>query len=76
VKIPYKEIWKLPGFNQGDNFQGLRFLDEQKGQDILAGLSIETAAAAHLADQLERSDTASRSPTMGPWHLGRSILLP
>jgi hypothetical protein len=29
-------------------------LDEQKGQDILAGLSIGTAAAAHLADQLER----------------------
>lgn len=54
VQIPYKEIWELPGFNQGDNFQGLRFLDEQKGRDILAGLSIETAAAAHLADQQER----------------------
>jgi hypothetical protein len=54
VHIPYEEIWDLPGFNQGDNFQSLRFLDEQKGQDILAGLSIETAAAAHQADQQGR----------------------
>lgn len=54
VMIQYEEIWDLPGFNQGDNFQGLRFLDAQKGQDILAGLSIETVAAAHLAAQQER----------------------
>ena len=42
VSIPYEEVWRLPGFNEGDNFVGLRFLDEQKGKDVLDGLRIET----------------------------------
>jgi hypothetical protein len=46
VSIPYDEVWKLPGFNEGDNFVGLRFLDEQKGRDILDGLRIETRTSA------------------------------
>jgi hypothetical protein len=36
----------MPGFNEGDNFVGLRFLDEQKGRDILDGLRIETRTSA------------------------------
>jgi hypothetical protein len=46
VSIPYDEIWKLPGFKQGDNFVGLRFLVEQKGRDVLDGLRIETRTFA------------------------------
>jgi hypothetical protein len=36
VRTPYEEIWALPGFNPGDNFMGLRFLDEAKTAVILA----------------------------------------
>jgi hypothetical protein len=46
VSIPYDEVWKLPGFKEGDNFVGLRFLDEQKGRDLLDGLRIETRTSA------------------------------
>jgi hypothetical protein len=46
VSIRYEEVWRLPGFNQGDNFVGLRFLDEQKGRDVLDGLRIETRTSA------------------------------
>jgi hypothetical protein len=46
VSIPYDEVWRLPGFKEGDNFVGLRFLDEQKGRDILDGLRIETRTSA------------------------------
>jgi hypothetical protein len=41
--IPYEEIWDLPGFNAGDNFMGLRFLDADKSATVLAGLRIHTA---------------------------------
>jgi hypothetical protein len=46
VSIPYDEVWRLPGFKQGDNFVGLRFLDEQKGRDVLDGLRIDTRTSA------------------------------
>jgi hypothetical protein len=46
VSIPYEEVWRLPGFTKGDNFVGLRFLDEQKGRDVLDGLRIETRTSA------------------------------
>jgi hypothetical protein len=46
VSIPYDEVWRLPGFNEGDNFVGLRFLDDQKGQDVLDGLRIDTRTSA------------------------------
>ncbi|MFJ7214210.1 hypothetical protein [Amycolatopsis sp. NPDC098790] len=35
VGMPYEEIWALPGFNPGDNFMGLRFLDEPKSAAVL-----------------------------------------
>ena len=35
VRMPYEEIWALPGFNPGDNFMGLRFLDEAKTAVVL-----------------------------------------
>ena len=44
VELPYEEIWALPGFNAGDNFMGLRFLDEAKSAAVLGLLH---AVAAH-----------------------------
>jgi hypothetical protein len=38
-------VWALPGFNPGDNFMGLRFLDRQKGEAVLSGLRITTGTA-------------------------------
>jgi hypothetical protein len=38
--IPYEEVWALPGFNAGDNFMGLRFLNEEKSATIIAGLGV------------------------------------
>jgi hypothetical protein len=46
VSIPYEEVWRLPGFKEGDNFVGLRFLDEQRGRDVLDGLRIQTRTSA------------------------------
>lgn len=51
--IPYEEIWDLPGFNEGDNFMGLRFLDSTKGDTILAGLAISTVTEAQLRERQE-----------------------
>lgn len=36
VRIPYEEIWALPGFTAGDNFMGLRFLAPDKAAVVLA----------------------------------------
>ncbi|KAI9884648.1 MAG: hypothetical protein M1823_003568 [Watsoniomyces obsoletus] len=44
--IPYEEIWNLPGFNNGDNFMGLRFLNPEKSDTVLDGLAIRTITAA------------------------------
>jgi hypothetical protein len=46
TEIPYKEIWELPGFNVGDNFMGLRFVDDVKGANLIEGLRIETSTSA------------------------------
>jgi hypothetical protein len=46
TEIPYEEIWDLPGFNAGDNFMGLRFLDQNKSDTVLEGLAIDTVTAA------------------------------
>ncbi|WP_328455166.1 hypothetical protein [Amycolatopsis sp. NBC_00438] len=35
VGLPYEEIWALPGFSAGDNFMGLRFLDEPKSAAVI-----------------------------------------
>lgn len=46
TSIPYEELWDLPGFNAGDNFMGLRFLDAEKSGTILTGLHIHTVTEA------------------------------
>lgn len=50
--IPYEEVWELPGFNAGDNFMGLRFLDPEKSATVLDGLAIGTATAT--AERLQQ----------------------
>ncbi|SFW82311.1 hypothetical protein [Amycolatopsis australiensis] len=35
VGLPYEAIWALPGFTTGDNFMGLRFLDESKSAAVI-----------------------------------------
>lgn len=35
VELPYEAIWALPGFTPGDNFMGLRFLDEPKSAAVI-----------------------------------------
>lgn len=50
TEIPYEEIWDLPGFNHGDNFMGLRFLDATKADVLLEGLGIETATDSASAE--------------------------
>jgi hypothetical protein len=50
LRIPYQAVWALPGFNQGDNFMGLRLLTPAKADAVLAGLGISTrTAGADLA---------------------------
>ncbi len=47
VAIPYEEIWAIPGFSQGDNFMGARFLrDATRVRDIVSALGITSATAA------------------------------
>ncbi|MCR6482267.1 hypothetical protein M8542_05540 [Amycolatopsis sp. OK19-0408] len=36
VAVPYEAIWALPGFTEGDNFMGLRFLDPARSAAVLA----------------------------------------
>jgi hypothetical protein len=40
TRIRYEEVWALPGFTVGDNFMGLRFLNQEKSATILSGLDI------------------------------------
>ena len=40
VSIRYEEIWALPGFTEGDNFMGLRFLSQEKSATVLSGLGL------------------------------------
>ncbi|MEQ0563453.1 hypothetical protein ABJI51_30620 [Amycolatopsis sp. NEAU-NG30] len=35
LALPYEAIWALPGFTAGDNFMGLRFLDEARSAAVL-----------------------------------------
>ncbi len=51
--IPYEEVWSLPGFNTGDNFMGLRFLDDDKSAAIIDGLDIETATSVEANNELD-----------------------
>ncbi|MBW0106514.1 hypothetical protein [Pseudonocardia sp. KRD291] len=44
-RIPYETVWALPGFNPGDNFMGLRLLDDTRAATVLAGLGITTGTA-------------------------------
>ncbi|MGV9387407.1 hypothetical protein ACWDRB_67400 [Nonomuraea sp. NPDC003707] len=59
TEIPYAEIWDLPGFNPGDNFMGMRFLDEEKGAAIIEGLGIETLTSLTEAARQEQQVTAT-----------------
>ncbi|WP_410670042.1 hypothetical protein [Amycolatopsis sp. cmx-4-68] len=43
VGMPYEAIWALPGFTAGDNFMGLRFLDEAKSAAVVALLRDQAA---------------------------------
>src|SRR5688500_4285336 len=61
TSIPYDEIWDLPGFNVGDNFMGLRFLDTDNSATILAGLRIHTARQRRNA--LPNKSSASAGPS-------------
>ncbi|MEU4746812.1 hypothetical protein AB0G02_41030 [Actinosynnema sp. NPDC023658] len=36
VEVPYEAVWALPGFTTGDNFMGLRFLDQDRSAAVLA----------------------------------------
>ncbi|RZT86751.1 hypothetical protein EV383_3649 [Pseudonocardia sediminis] len=45
TRIPYERVWELPGFNPGDNFMGLRLLDDTKAAAVLSGLGITTATS-------------------------------
>ncbi|MFJ9822253.1 hypothetical protein ACIRU3_44940 [Streptomyces sp. NPDC101151] len=64
VEIPYQEIWALPGFNTGDNFMGLRILDDEKAATILDGLCIEAQQdAAHERNLQEPAVRALRTHT-------------
>ncbi len=45
VRIPYEEIWELPGFSHGDNFMGMRILNPEKARAVTEGLRIQTADA-------------------------------
>jgi hypothetical protein len=58
TEIPYEEIWELPGFNTGDNFMGLRFVNEEKGAALIEGLRIETITSASDTDRSEDQVTA------------------
>ncbi|OLR93251.1 hypothetical protein BJP25_17350 [Actinokineospora bangkokensis] len=40
TRIPYEQVWALPGFNPGDNFMGLRLLSPDKAAAVLAGLDV------------------------------------
>ena len=59
TEIPYEEVWDLPGFNPGDNFMGLRFLDQTKSETVLDGLAIDTLTAAIQQAAQESSAVAT-----------------
>ena len=45
TRIPYQAVWALPGFNAGDNFMGLRLLDDARAAAVLSGLAISTTTS-------------------------------
>jgi hypothetical protein len=61
--IPYEEVWALPGFNAGDNFMGLRFVDSEKSTTLIEGLGIRTATSIEaeiaLDERVARSIAAA-----------------
>ncbi|MGP4027001.1 hypothetical protein [Actinomadura sp. 3N407] len=54
TEISYGEIWTLPGFNEGDNFMGLRILQGDKAEVLLQGLGVTTSAS--IQEDLIRED--------------------
>ena len=57
VAIPYERVWALPGFTVGDNFMGLRFLDQEKSATVVAGLDV----AGLLAGQPDGTTPTART---------------
>ncbi len=63
TEIPYGEIWALPGFNEGDNFMGLRILDDDKSEAVLQGLGITPSVS--LQRDLVREDEVAQAIAQG-----------
>ncbi|MFC6881554.1 hypothetical protein [Actinomadura yumaensis] len=63
TEIPYEEIWALPGFNEGDNFMGLRILDDGKTKAVLQGLGITPSTS--LQQDLAREEEVARALVQG-----------
>ncbi|ANZ43039.1 hypothetical protein BBK82_26460 [Lentzea guizhouensis] len=51
ARIPYEEIWALPGFTTGDNFMGLRFLSPDKAAVVLAHTAADRRGAPAADDE-------------------------
>ncbi|MES9603463.1 MULTISPECIES: hypothetical protein [Actinomadura] len=68
TEIPYEEIWALPGFNAGDNFMGLRILDDDKAEAVLQGLGITPSVS--LQQDLVREDEVARALAQGTQVVG------
>lgn len=52
VRMPYEEIWALPGFTAGDNFMGLRFLAPEKAAVVLAHIAADRRSAPAADDEI------------------------
>lgn len=52
ARMPYEEIWALPGFTAGDNFMGLRFLAPEKAAVVLAHIAADRASEPAGDDEI------------------------
>ncbi|MFW5420922.1 hypothetical protein J0910_30330 [Nocardiopsis sp. CNT-189] len=76
LAIPYEEVWALPGFNHGDNFMGLRVLDEERARTVLDGLGITPEGhlrslidqEAHVEEELLASLAGSQAVPLEAVH--------
>lgn len=58
AELPYEDIWQIPGFNEGDNFMGLRVLNDEKSANVMATLGLQTTAEL-IAEDLASVDLLS-----------------
>lgn len=66
TRIPYGSVWALPGFNPGDNFMGLRLLDDAKATAVLSGLGITTATSGAGFGVAAGPDVRATAPSAEP----------